>query len=349
MLHQHYSAKAEPNRVEWGVMPKKKTTAKRRKTTSKKSTAKTTSKPNKRFFLASKINKSPIAIKNSKRIIAISVVLFIVVLFAAWWQFIFADPNKVLSDMLVNNLRTPGVVKNVQQGSGQNVIVQNTYLSFIDGPKSQTKTTLDQAASSGERNRVVTENIGTANTDYIRYRAIDISSGSGQTDTSVAENIWASRSADEGTQQTNFLNEGLFGVVPFGNFEKNQVNLLRDMIDKNEIYKYTSLDRKFENGRVIYKYEIEFLPSNLVEYLAEYAKLIGVDAKNQLNPESYVGAQPVMITIKVDLFSRELKSIEYSDTGRVEEYSSFGLKRMIEIPSETISITELQQRLQLSQ
>jgi hypothetical protein len=330
-------------------MPKKKKATKAKKPASKKIKA-SPAKTAKNFSLASKINKPSAKSGVPKKVIVASVVIFILACLAAWWQFIFADPNRVLSDMLAGNLRTTGVIKEVRQSGGQSDITQNTYLSFIDGPKSQTVTTLKQASPAGTTNEVTTENIGTPSEDYIRYRTIDVSSG-GQTDVSTAENIWASKSSQEkgADQQVNFLTEGLFGIVAFGNFDKNQAGTLRNSIDESGLYQYSSVDKKFESGRLVYTYQIEMTPANLINYLAGYSLLLGVDHKGQLDPKNYAGAQPVKVAVSVDVLSRQLRSIEYTDSGRVERYSGFGLKRAIEIPSETISITELQRRLQPAQ
>jgi hypothetical protein len=273
-----------------------------------------------------------------------------VVCIAAWWQFIFADPNRVLSDMLDGNLRTSGVVKNIQQGDAQSSLDQSTYLSFTDGPKTQTVTTLEQTGASGEKSRVITENIGTPEIDYIKYRTIDVPQSSGQGDVSAAENVWASKSHDdEGGQQTSFLNEGLFGIVVYGNFNQQQANSLKDLIDEREVYQYSSVSKTFESGRPVYKYQMELLPYSLIGYMSEYAGLLGVDDRGQLDPENYKDAPAVKATFTVDVLSRQLTSIEYEDTGRVEQYNSFGLKRAVESPSDTIPLEELQRRLQPGQ
>lgn len=319
-------------------MPKKKKTAKSRKTAGKKN-----------LSLAGKINSQPVRLKQPRRLLAVSVIFFVLACVAAWWQFVFADSNRVFSDMLAGNLRTPGVVKQVEQTAGQGQLDQNTYLSFVDGPVSQALTTLEQTDSSGAPSKIVTENIGTPGKDYIKYRMIDVQSD-GQGAGNSAENVWASR-AEEGKsgQQANFLNQTLFGLVAFGNFDKDQAEALKATAEQAGIYNYSAVDKGFENGRLVYRYNMEIQPSNLISYLAKYSLLLGVDHNGQLNPQNYVNVQPVKAIFTVDVLSRELTSIEYTNTGRTELYNSFGLKRPIEIPTETISIDALQRRLQSSQ
>lgn len=325
-------------------MPKKKTTAKKK--AANKKTAKSSSK---NLSLGTKINKPKLQLKSPKKAITISAVVFILACIIAWWQFIFAEPSRVLSDMLAGNLRTPGVVKQVEQTAGQGQLDQNTYLSFVDGPVSQALTTLEQTDSSGAPSKIVTENIGTPGKDYIKYRMIDVQSD-GQGAGNSAENVWASR-AEEGKsgQQANFLNQTLFGLVAFGNFDKDQAEALKATAEQAGIYNYSAVDKGFENGRLVYRYNMEIQPSNLISYLAKYSLLLGVDHNGQLNPQNYVNVQPVKAIFTVDVLSRELTSIEYTNTGRTELYNSFGLKRPIEIPTETISIDALQRRLQSSQ
>jgi hypothetical protein len=199
-------------------------------------------------------------------------------------------------------------------------------------------------------NRVVTENVGTLDEDYIRYRTIDVTSAGGPAGQSPAENIWASRSQDSGQlgQQASFLNEGLFSLVAFGNFDKVQADKLEDTINEADVYNYSAVQRGFEGGRLVYRYQVELQPKALIGYLAEYSQLVGVDHKGQLDTSNYADAQPVQATFSVDVLSRELKSIEYANTGRVEQFSGYGLKRAIDVPSGVISISGLQRLLQPS-
>ncbi len=323
-------------------MPKKKTPIKGPKSASKKAAPKNLS-------LKSKISKPEVRLKNPKKALVVSVIIFVIVVIAAWWQFIFADPSRVLSDMLAGNLRTPGVTKEVHQTGGPSQITQSTYLSFIDGPKTQSLTVLEQAMPGGPTNKVATENIGTPDEDFLRYRSIDVSSGGQPANTSEAVNVWASRSGGEGGQHASFLTEGIFGIVAFANFDKNQAGALLQTINESGLYKYASVEKKFEDGRLVYKYQMQLQPVALINYLAHYSALLGVDHHGQLDAKNYAGAQPVQVALTVDVLSRQLRSIEYTDSGRVENYSGYGLTRNIEVPTETISITELQRRLQLAQ
>jgi hypothetical protein len=325
-------------------MPKKKTSPKGKKATAKKPAAKASKKSNKSLPLSSNINK-PIKFKNPIRVLVISVVFLLVACLVAWWQFIFAEPGRVLSDMLVGNLRTSGVVRTVQQGADQNTIEQNTYLSFLDGPKLHS--TREQTTST---NRTVIENISTTNDYYVRYKEIDIINSELNLDTAAVEGVWASQPGGGPiNQQTNIINQGLIGLVGFGNFNQADSDFLKDTIDEKEVYKYTSVNKKFEDGRLVYVYNVEILPAAWFGYMAEYVKLMGLDDQGQLESGGLDGAPAFTVELKVDVLSRQLLSIENKSTGVIEQYGGFGLKRQIEIPQGPISVSELQQRLQVSQ
>lgn len=281
------------------------------------------------------------------RLLVVATVIFVIALAASWWQFVYSTPEAVFNAAIENSLTTNGVIKKVSQSDQQNKVDQSTYLSFTNGAKSQSVTVLEQASPLGGSSRVVTENIGAADADYIRYRSIDVAMSGQPTDVSNIENIWAKReNGQKAANQSSFLDEGVFGIVPFANLSEPEAQVLAGFAQSQNVYNFTSHERKFENGRPVYVYQVQFLPEALVGYLAQYADKAGVGDKAQLNPSNYKDVPPVKVEFKIDVVSRQLISIEFKDTGRVELYQGHGLTREIEIPSDTIPITELQKRLQ---
>ncbi len=74
--------------------------------------------------------------------------------------------------------------------------------------------------------------------------------------------------------------------------------------------------------------------------------MTGVGDPSQFNPDDYANAPKVPIEITVDLISRRVAKISYSGQNRTESYSGYNLYRQINIPEQTITIEELQKRLQ---
>jgi hypothetical protein len=291
--------------------------------------------------------------KNNKRILTIvfGIILAAGLVFAGWlaWSKVVVNPDRVLSDALNNSLRTPSVTREVVQSQGTSGVEQVSYISFRQpDPSANTKTVIYQTTSNNTTASVATETIGTNNSDYVRYT--DVKEAGGDDGTGGLGDLigtWAERKGSENPapgQNLTFFNEGLFSIVPFGNLDKQARDTLLNFIDEKNLYQYTSAERKFDNNRLVYVYDFSINPADLVEVLRLYMELSGNGDSAQLDPAEYAGAPAIHIQVKVDVLSRQVEAIQYPQ-GRIENYSGYGLYRPVEIPSETIPIEELQQRV----
>ena len=287
----------------------------------------------------------------------VSVVVFGVILAAGliaagWltWSKVIADPDRVLSDALDNSLKTPSITREVAQNQGSSGVSQVSYISFRQpDPNANTKTTIYQATNNNTTASVQTETIGTNTSDYVRYTAIKEAGGEDGTG-GLGDLIgtWAKRSDSSDSSMPGegltFFNEGLFSIIPFGNLDKQARETLLGLMNEKNLYKYTSAEKKFENNRLVYVYSLNINPTDLVEVLRSYMQLSGNGDAAQLDPAEYEGAPPIAIRATVDVLSRQVVSIEYPQ-GRLENYSGYGLYRPVNLPTETIPIEQLQQRV----
>ena len=264
-----------------------------------------------------------------------------------WYQNIFTDPDRILSDMLDKSLQTSSLYRSVSQKSGQGSVDQELFTSFSPEVIAHSITRLQEINDLG-RTTVVTETIGTQDTDIVRYTDINIEGQSNvKRNFDNVLNAWGKRVADPQNGQTvSFLNDALFVVVPFGNMNSSQRSEMKDEIQKVNLYDYTSAKKSNENGRPMMTYAIDLDPKALVGVLAKYVKISGIGDDTSLNPAAYEGATRIQIELKVDMLSRHVKSIDFVNSGRNEEYKGYNLRREVEFPSETIDINELQMRLQ---
>lgn len=289
----------------------------------------------------------------------ISIVIFSIVLaagliLAGWlaWSKVIIDPNRVLADALNNSLRTPSVTREVIQDQGTSGVEQVSYISFrYPNPNANTKTVIYQTISNNTTASVETETIGTNDFDYVRYTGIKEAGGEdGTGGLGDLIGIWARRGGSENNVpggDLTFFNEGLFSIIPFGNLDKQSRDTLLGLMGEKNLYEYTSAERKFDNKRLVYVYNFNINPADLVEILRHYMELTGNGDPTQLDPAEYEGAPPIQIQVTVDVLSRQVTNIKYPQ-GRTESYGGYGLYRPVNIPLETISIEDLQQRAQQS-
>lgn len=261
-----------------------------------------------------------------------------------WWTRVFTDSERVFNDMLANSLKSKSVSRKVAQKDQSSSIDQTIYVDFRPREvNSQTVTKLSEKGMDRQVTTVTTETIGTPNTDYVRYLSAE-----GAENLSVAGNLdsvlgtWAERGSS--SEETTFLNEALFSIVPFGSLTSEQREELLSFMKEKNVYEQTRAERSFTDGRYVYSYGILIRPYALVESLAKYAELTGQGSASQLNLESYASAAPIHVQMLVDIPTRQLIGIEYSN-GRSETIENTNLFREITIPNDAIPFQELQQRL----
>lgn len=286
--------------------------------------------------------------------VLLGVILVAGLISAGWlaWSKIVINPDRVFSDALNNSLRTPSVTRQVIQNQGTSGVEQVSHISFRQPtPNANTKTVIYQTTATNTTASVETETIGTNDSDYVRYTEIKEAGGDDGTG-GLGDLIgtWAERNDSDSPApggNLTFFNEGLFSIIPFGNLDKQSRSSLINLINKKNIYQYTSAERKFENGRLVYTYSLNINPSDLVEVLRSYMELTGNGEPDQLDPAEYENAPPIQIQVTVDVLSRQVSAINYPQN-RTENYSGYGLYRPVEIPSETIPIEDLQNRVRQS-
>lgn len=296
----------------------------------------------------------PAKIKKPKKSISFAQSVFLL-LFASiglfgvsgwyWYQNVLTDPQRIISDMLDKSLQTSSVYKTVTQKGDGNDVNQSVYVSFTPQTLAQSITNLKEDAN-GAKTSVTTETIGTKNADYVQYSALSISGRNADQNFDSVLNTWGKReSSAESQQPVSFLNDALFAVVPFGNLDTGQRNVLKDEINKVNLYKTEKTKTDFNYGRPFVNYDVNIAPKALVQVLAKYVELTGVGDASELKPELYEDAPDIQVKLQVDMLSRHVRTIEFAGTGRLETYAGYNAKNKVELPTKTISIDELQSRV----
>lgn len=282
-----------------------------------------------------------------------SIILLIIgglILFAAsgyyWYKSVLTNPNRIISGMLDKSLQSSSVQRHVSQKSGNSSVDQSLYLSFTPKIISQSVTELKE--SNGAANtKVTTETIGTPNSDFVRYKSIDISGGKNNNVDKIL-NVWGKRESSSKDGASNaFLNDALLVAVPFGNLNKNERAEVKAEINKVNLYEFSKTETAFKNGRPVITYTIDLSPKSLVQVLSKYVEVTNVGTSADLDPANYEGAQKIQLQMQVDVLSRHLMSTEFVGSGRLETYEGYNLARKVDIPDKTIDINQLQKRLQV--
>ncbi len=263
-----------------------------------------------------------------------------------WYNNVLTDPTRTMSDVLDKSLQTTSVYRTIDQTNNQNSVTQSLYLSFTPKIYAKSVTHLEESGSAGNSS-VTTETLGTTDADFVRYNAIDISSrNSAKQNFDNVLNVWGKRQPPkDDPQPASFLNDALFVAVPFGNLTSDQRKQLKDEINKVNLYQIAKTETKFQNGRPVMNYTIDISPQALVQVLAKYVEITGVGNSKDLDPARYEGASTTQITIQVDLLSRHLNKIEFLESGRTETYGAYNLQQDVSLPTQTIEVDELQNRL----
>lgn len=271
--------------------------------------------------------------------------------FSAWWRYVHNSPTLTFYRMLENSLKTTSMTRTVSSGDESQELRQTIRLVNGVDHKVISKSSITQ---KGEvEAKVDTENIGTADKDYIRYLAITTNQKdkSGKPlDFSNSLNVWAV--SDPATQSgTSIYVQTILGVIPFGNLRQQDRAKLMDYIRKNKVYSLDlkNVNKETVNGRPRYTYRVSINLKEYVTMLKEFALMNNIKQFESVDPNQYASAPPLQYSMTVDVMSGNLVNIIQSDSGRKEVYSSYGVMQKIEIPTNAIPFEELQSRLQKTQ
>ena len=273
-----------------------------------------------------------------------------------WWTKVYLSPNKVFWGTVSNSLSTTGVTLETNQEADQSQLKQVVQMELGDTNRAHSLTTLQQGSTE-----VKTEIIGTKDADYTRYRSIKTDQKNAQgkpLDVSKVENVW---SKSDDTQQTDTQASGhqlfaqaVLGIglpvgsvpIPIGQVTAGQrENMLREIKSQN-VYQYdpSKVTKTSKDGHKYYTYDLKIQTILYVRLMKEFAKDLGMNELDNVDPNTYQTAQPLNVKVTVDAVSRQITSVD-TGQGFKQTYSGYGLPLKVAIPKNPITAQELQQRL----
>lgn len=277
------------------------------------------------------------------------VILLIAVLFGlnAWYKSFYSEPRAVFNAMIENSLRTGSVTKQIVQEDQSQSLDQTVRLQAGETHRAQSVTMLSQTGLASAE--VVTESIGTATGDFVRYRSINTDqkgANGNDLDFSRVLGIWGKTEGSESTSG-ELYNEMALSVIPLGNVPQSSRRKLMQIVSDLDVYKveYANVKRGTVNGRPSYEYTVKVNPEDYVTFLKAYAEAVGLTHLKNINPANYASADAIEFKVTVDVRTRRLSSVTYAN-GRQERYLSYGTHADVELPKDAVTVEELQSRLQ---
>ncbi len=290
--------------------------------------------------------------KAAMRMISLAIVAIVTILVWFLWHSVYMSPTRVFWDMIDNNLSTPGVTRHVSQKSGSQSLDQYLRIAFGSKIVVDERDELRQNQTGGQSS-VISESIGTKDNDYNRYVSIDSlrkNSSGGKIDTSQITGVWG-KTDDPTPGQTPkgiFLKQSLIKfITPFANLNQVQRQSIIQQMKDSKVYDISTGNTTSEkvNGRSVYVYDVGVNPQAYVEMMVKILHYIGIGDIG-LNSAQYAGAPTLHAKFAVDKLSRQLVKINFVSSGQEEVYVSQGLETPIDIPSNTIPLSQLQLRIQ---
>jgi hypothetical protein len=298
---------------------------------------------------AQKISRVAKKFATVRGIVTLAVVI-LVVAFGLWQYHNDTNKDKVFWGAVNNSLQTSSYSKHSTTKSGGQSADQVTdiYLTPKQGVFSRThyvQTGVDEAEAT-------TENIGTPYADYVRYTNITTSqkNTTGKPyDFSKIVNIWGGSAPDKTATNGQLFGQSLLSAIPNANLTAAQRREFIKLLQDKKVYSYTATKTSHEGtlSRPSYTYVVTLTPSAYVEALKQFGEYVGITQLKDLNPADYKNATKSQFTITVDAWSHQITNMVEPGSSKSETVSGYNVhKKLPEIPTNAISIDELQSRLQ---
>lgn len=291
---------------------------------------------------------TPYILTNTPLVLSLIAVVIFGISSIVWWNNIYTRPQNVFEDMLKNNLATKSITKSTETADGTSTIQKTEQTSFVPNLASRTYLTISQPGQNGDT-KVVTESIGTLETDYSKYLKIDTAEkgeDNKKLDYSSVLNIWGRSSLQTGQPQ-NFQ-QSILGLVPFANIRPADRPKIIKMLINDQAYKvdYSKVEPKELDGYSALVFPVSINTAKYLTALKELGKIGGFADLSSLDPAQYESSPPIEVKMIVDKRSRKLLEMQFVGVGQKEVYASQGLAAPIEVPAKPIPLEELQQKIQ---
>jgi hypothetical protein len=265
---------------------------------------------------------------------------------------VHSNSKRVFWAAIDNAFQTDSFSRQTLQGSTGQSFNQKVYVKTSGKQLAKGTNEIIQSGDGGFH--VLTNIVGTPVTDYVSYVSVktDQKNAKGDTlDYSSILGLWGkSDPADPSQTNGQLYNQSVLGALPISNLSFHQRKQLVKLIKDKNVYTtdYTKVDKKIIDGRPTYVYNVSVDAVAYITMLKEFGKMVGLTQLAQADPNQYGGSAPLHFQFIIDVWTHQVKKIRYSGSVREEVYGSYGIRSRLssDLPKDTISVQELQQRVQ---
>ncbi len=287
----------------------------------------------------------------SARFVTSFAALLLVVAFGLWQYHNATNQDRIFWGMIDNSLQTTSFSKTSTLKSGGQSAQQ--IIDVFTSPKQAVYSQTHYAQSGADEADATTENIGTPYRDYVRYTEINTGQRNAQGqpyDFSNIVNVWGASETQDAKETTGQLfNQSVLGVLPTGNLTAQQRKQVIKLMKDNKAYSYkmSKPNRQFPLARPNYTFTVSVNPPAYITALKQFAKSIGLNQLESIDPKEYEGSAEMVFQVTVDGWSHQIMEVNQTANNKKESITAHNVRKQPPTPpSKTIDIQELQTRLQ---
>lgn len=290
-------------------------------------------------------------VSSVKFIVTVAIVVLIAAC-VAWQYHNMNNVDRIFWGAVNNNLQTTAYTRHSTMREGGQSVDQT--IQATTEPKARVFGETVFIQTGVDSTRAVTENIGTPVYDYVRYTDI-VTSAKGQRDGKLLDfsgllHIWGvTEPEDPNETRGQLYNQATLGVIPTGNLTAaERRSIVKIMKDKKAYsYKLIETNRSGLLRRPTHQFQVTISPVGYITALKEFSAVVGLNHLKDINPDDYASADSLVFTVLVDGWTHQMTQIDQSAGSRSEDISGRNLRKVLpESPKNTISVDELQTRLQ---
>lgn len=258
---------------------------------------------------------------------------------------VMQSPRRVFYDALSGNLDLKGVMCTVSKSSSGQSSDQQLWLDLKG-----TRTTLVTTTLSQNGTKVTTQDINTQGADYVRYTrvATNAKDKAGKSlDVSKILNVWAKKSE---SANTPMLGQVALGgcIVPLVSVPTDKQAAFSKQLSQGIIFQ-TDFSKSTYHWRFdepYREYTVTVDPDQYIPFMKQVDQAYGLHALDKVSSSNYQQKTPQRLMFRIGAGSHRIQNIWYTDRSQTFTFSHYDERPYVAIPVHTISITDLQQRLQ---
>ena len=276
-------------------------------------------------------------------------VVILLATFWVWYTRLYLTNERRFWNAIETSMSVPSVVRTLEQGGSGNQVIQQYRFHYAPQQVIENKVQFTQKSATVDTS-VVTEGIIFPDDQYLRYVAFENNSPSGESVSDIDELLgqWARQEApDPEEARLNYLSEYVTLVV-FGNFPANIRSEIMQELQDGNVYSvdYENAIEDTVNGDEVLRYATTVNLRAFAETLNGAFIRAGYGDFPPLNPENYREGSTLNSSIVVKKRDNTIVGVNFGN--RQETYSNYGVVKNIEVPDASLTIEELQSRVQQS-